>query len=288
MLTLKDISLKSFIDEGLKSIRGLEYENAMLLLKNGITNCEELEKCIQSGDARFQIPIFSRIIHVAKVNLSKKRNSKSEPMTWHFDSYNKFPDLKERLIEEDASVSCDVLPVFSAADVRITELKTKLHDVSIKTAREQLGYITPELKNLFSTQFLNLTNKRLIEIATGISFYEEQVMRSVESDPNILDCEGPIFYRDMHEKQLMIEAIIEDIILYLPSLGEDFIWGKFSDFLSTRLLKSLSRTSDLRCQRIDNFISYLANYVTLQELEEGIIENGTLKRFVVQPKVPRI
>ena len=50
-----------------------------------------------------------------------------------------------------------------------------------------------------------------------------------------------------------------------------------------KLKTSLLRDTDLRRETLENFIQYIANYVTLQELEEGILENGTLKRFVMQP-----
>ncbi len=282
MLTLKDISLHVFIEENQKTT-GLGHDAAMLLLQNGITDCEELARHMQSNDSQYQNPIFFRIIQWANYNLERINKSKKEPMIFTFDSYAEFPELKDKFISNDLEVSCDVLPNITPIETRETMLKNILRGISIKRAKEHLGYIAPDLRNSFANVLPGLYEKFLPKIVNGIRLYDEQVIRTVKSNPRALYGDVPVFYTETREKQLIVDAMIEDIVLYICSLDGDLLWGKFSDVQKKKLKTSLLRDTDLRRKTLGNFIQYIANYVTLQELEEGILENGTLKRFVMQP-----
>lgn len=284
MLTLKDISLDLYIDEGLSVSFGEQHENALLFVENGIYNYADLERRIKSRDPKFQRDTFLRIIAVAKYNLKKVNNSGKAPSIYTFDTYSKYPELRDKLIRSDSFVTCDVLPIFTPYDHYSRALKNKVSKVNINYAKKHLGLISPNLRNAFVNTAPNLSSKRVQDIAYGIRFYEEQILRIVESNPNIMNYNGVVFYKDSREKEEIIRSILEDIILYINSLGENFIWGRVSAEYKLKLLNSLMRRCDGHIDLINNFVSLIRDYVTLQELEEGIIENETLKRFVIEPK----
>lgn len=288
MITLKDITLKLFIQDGLKSSQKEQREDVQLLMDFGINNCADLYEHIKSGDSRFQKPIFLRIVSLSLDNLRKIGISKKEPAIYTFDNYDRFPTLKKVLEKSDSHVSCEELPIFTPIELNHRALKIRVEDINIARARELLGLIAPDTRNALVNLLPNLNGERLKDIANGIKFYEEQIIRIVESCPTIINYNGIIFYKDAEKKRQIIEPILEDVILYISSLGEDFIWGRLSDKSKAKLLSSVKRKSDMQKTIIESFISLITNYVTLQEMEEGIIESGVLKRFVLEPKKEEI
>lgn len=285
MISLKDISLNLYIAEGLKVLRGEQHENALLLVENGVYDCGALEERINSGDPRFQKEIFLRILSLVKSRLKIVGTTIKEPVVYIFDTYDKYPHLKKRLVKDDKLISSSSLPIFTPIETNHRALMKRVENISIGEARELIGTIAPDLRNSLVNILPNLNGSRLKDIAGGIKFYEEQIIRIVESDPTAINYKGTLFYKNAREKRMIIESQLEDIILYMNSLGEDFIWGHMNDVSKNRLLKSVKRASNLQEKILENFISLICGYVTLQELEEGAVENEALKRFVIKPKI---
>lgn len=68
---------------------------------------------------------------------------------------------------------------------------------------------------------------------------------------------------------------------YLLSFSYDFIWGKRSANANKLLEECLISRNKYAVINRDRLIETLTNYMTLEELENGVIENHTLDRFML-------
>lgn len=130
-------------------------------------------------------------------------------------------------------------------------------------------------------------DKEIYKDLAALKFYEEQVIRQAILNHNSI---SNLFYLTEEEKRKIVETHIDDYIKYFiyKSSEYNFIWGNITNttvnLLNCSLETSLIYKTNSKIIK-NKLITVLTNYMTLEELKNGAIENHTLDRFILE-KLP--
>ena len=134
--------------------------------------------------------------------------------------------------------------------------------------------------NMLQVDCEGMAEKKLEKIFRAIEFYEQQVIRIVESHPDLSNVRKPIFFIDKYMKDLIVREQIKEIAEYLVNSGDDFMFGELKRAKKQMLLERVSAERDNFT--VENFVDVISNYTTLEELENDVVKTKVLNRFIIK------
>lgn len=211
--------------------------------------------------------------------------------------------MKTEFLEKNYSLKGNNLPfsdlnmICDKAKV-ISEEKTKGSELILSSLVEQDKKYTyyflndlniTQIKDMFRYQ--NSTSKPLIlkaakmgiknfqVLINGINLFDEQLIRQSKE---IDYFEGDLFHLNYEEKKAIVLDELESYIDYLEKNAEFCVWGE-NNAVKIRLMReALISKSVAALRNKERLINTFTNYTTLSELEQGIVKNKTLNRFIIR------
>lgn len=270
MIKLEDISLR-FYTMNLVYLNPRDPE-VTALSRYGITNYQQLIDHIESGNPEFQKPLFKRMIDMIEKNLKKLEEAEEIPIYYKCS----FPEYESLFKKTDVQVRSDRLPFYSPSQPPSASYRLSIYNMSL--AKELLGKAGVSGKNAFCELVQNFGVSKAKRMGMLANFYDEQLARVIDSASNTETLEENLFDKDREKKRKLVARCYEDIIFYLCDHP-----GFITRISPTLLLKSLvpSKKEDYMVR--NRIIEIISDFCTLEEIESGLIEKDTLKRFIIEP-----
>lgn len=277
MTTLSDITLYGILPTDYTYLT--EWQK--VLMKYKVYDCQTLYDYVSSGNQDFQQKRFLQILNLSVSITERAENDKTHRISIPTD------EPQRRAIERtDIQIYGDMLPLFSPMSSEGT-IKKRIHKYNIATIKYLLGKITTDGTNginLIAGWRGTLSSSK---IANAVEFYNDQLLRTAKTVPNLSEYDGNLFLENRSEKERIVMEHIRDIIDYLISNGSNFAWGEMGENAKTQLDNSVvSSDPDERIYSI-RLAQMIRDYTTLEELEGDFIEDGTLNRFILKPRQPK-
>ena len=132
----------------------------------------------------------------------------------------------------------------------------------IDKIKGDLGLINEYGQNYLLYSYKKIGRDYLEKILKALELYDEQVIKQ-SKETN----ESNIFMYNHDEKATIVSYNYDDIINYFVDNNKDLIWGKMSDFQKKAYLSSVTKKTQSDRRTRKQIINYIANYTTLDELE---------------------
>lgn len=259
MIKLENIYANSILPYDLYSIRNL-------VKKQNVKSLAELQKLIEEFPEYNWDWVKKEIDKAEKrMNLANKRGN--EPEIYSTKGYS-----IEELNKQDEKNTGEILLLNSplANSTKFLSIKNK----SIKLIKEELGYAMPDGSNYFIKHKRHMGPFMVSKLLTAIEMYEEQIERQAKISSDI-NCD--LFKLNKYEKQEIVFDKYKKIIEYLINNTK----YDLSNTQKEAYMSSIHDMNNKDRQTKERVISRIANYTTLQELEE--LNKGNykvLKRFI--------
>ena len=248
----------------------LNKECKDILINYNIYNVDQLEKLILSGNNDFKRGEFIYILKRANDTLDKIKAGILYNRTYNID-YDDSTFNKEKLLRIDQETSSQVLMVTSP--IGISKLPLDLKKINIKLAKDLLQNYDLEGNNALVASIRGIGIKETLwNFIEALKFYNSYMLEISKNNP---DYEGNLFFKDKEQK---MELVQEKLNLILEIIGDYqyFIWGPASNLI--KIIKSEARKKYPNWQYF-NFINYISNYTSLEELQNDATLKLALNRF---------
>lgn len=279
MLKLENISVYGADNSFVSWINRMDDKELKFIKDNNLEDFSQLEKMILTGE---EVPLyFIKLYELTKKYINKKHMINKEA---HIYDSNNLENINERdleVTEEETLVKNLILNAVVDDSWRVTFLD--IESLNIKKLRFFLQHVTPNGKNSLEL-FPRIGNKTINNVIKALDFYEEQIKRQY-GERHIIGSD--LFTLNREAKQNIVEKEIAKYVEYLLSFSYDFIWGKRSANTNKLLEECLISRNKYAVINRDRLIETLTNYMTLEELEDGVIENHTLDRFMLKKTIEK-
>lgn len=269
MLTLSDVVI--FTPNEILIGNMPEWQKNLLTYK--VYDCETLYNYVKSNHPKFRDAKYKSILTTA-IRTLKKANAEG----------------RKKLYIPIEGLSAEENKAIAATDLQVYGSSLPIYNPTFKsrTLKSISEFTISDIKFLISRIAIDGKNglvnpigtKRLLSrIAMGLSLYDRQLKRVM--DASVENFNSNLFTVDFEEKQMIVEHNIKDIIDYLLSSGDDFVWGQIGELAKEKLKDALLTGNNY--EYIEIILRVIRDYTTLEELSGPFLDDGTLKRFVMKP-----
>ena len=284
MIKLENVSTRQLIETlyqlKSQSINKTYEEEYNFLVNNHIYDYQILKELLDSETIQDDyVIILKRELNLVEEKISKSNQLGKTPKIYTYDTYNHCNVEQKTLEITDESNYGDVL--IPSSLFRDTSAKSAtINNITIK----ELKYLSSHLSRYRLKNELidkrNFGNSTVDKIVKRIIFYEQQVLRQAK-ETNKRDIN--LFMLNKKEKDQIVESELEAIINYIITCNEKFIWGTVTEEQKVKMIRILSSPlSKIVKQDKKMLINIISNYTTIKELEDGIVKNKTLTRFIIK------
>ena len=253
------------------------------LINNNITDYQALKDILNSMNVNneFAIKYLKRELSLVEEKVSKSNMLGKEPKIYTFDIYKDCNIDSETLRITDESNYGDILippTLFKNTSSKSIQLKNltinEIKHISSHLSRYRLKNSLMDKPNFGTVSVENVIKR--------INFYEEQVIRQAkETNKRGIN----LFMLNKQEKDEIVKSQLEDIINYILNNNSNniYMWGSLTEEQKNKMIRIITSplSKNVRKDK-ENFIDIISNYTTMSELEEGIIKNKTLNRFLAK------
>ncbi len=227
-------------------------------------------------------------------------NSDSLP---HFilDYYNyikkEIARIENKYVYEPDNILFSDLSSIDSEDLKVTDKNTLVQDLiisSIVCGSWNVSFLAVEkmtienIRLLFQykykdqlliSNFKNMGKKNIETLLKGLNFYEAQILRQskIEHTPGT-----DLFAMDRDKKRQIVEEEVLSYIDYIETCANVCIWGKITDPQKKLMHQAFLNDKELNVSNRERIINTFTNYLTLPELEAGVVKNRTLDRFIIR------
>lgn len=266
-------------------IKLMKQEEYAFLEKYNIRNFKELEDAILKN---IEVPsYFIELYKLVKVEIENYSLEKPRIYRTKYDGYLALD--KESVLKTETETKCSSLLLENFLSQAYPSTLFKLiKKLSIEELRYLLLHTAPNGFNSL-TMFPYINEESLKIMMKSLSFFENQLVRQTHDE----DSENVnLFLLNYEEKRRIVEEELNSFLEYFLNMSDikSFVWGNKvneGNEIFTRIVENNTRIRHLRryLNIKEMLINTLTNYMTLEELENGAIENHTLDRFILE-KLP--
>lgn len=277
MLRLKNVTILNADKYFRKDIGFMKMEDKEFLKKYNIGDFGVLESIINSS---IEVPKYLIDLYNSANEKLKRARSDREPQIYETSFPLTTGISKEAIIKTEEETKCgDLILTNLTSGQGYANTFQDIKNKNITFLRHLLSHTTFDGENAINLLH-HIGNKKIERVLNALKLYEEQVLRQAnETDVNL-------FYLDKNEKRKIVYDQFEDYIEYFLSHSDEynFIWGNINKatimYLNGCLSSSAYNAISEKIKKI--LIETFTNYLTLEELENGVIENHTLDRFILE------
>lgn len=259
--------------------KNMSSEESKFIKDKKLKKFSQLEEIILKGEEvpNNFIKLYELVIsHIGKENLKFRE--------FLFCNNNLLDIINERdleITEEETLVKNLILNAVLNTTWRVTF--DAIEKLNIRNLRFFLNHVTPNGKNSLEV-FPKIGTSALDKVVKTLSFYEEQIKRQYK-ERHVIGTN--LFTLNQKEKQAIVVRELPKYIEYFLSTSNDFIWGKRTESNNRLLEECLNKETKISLENKKRLIETLTNYTTLEELENGAIENHTLDRFMLTKTIEK-
>lgn len=257
-------------------IRPMKKEEFAFLEKNNIRNFQELENAMGEN-----VEVPSYFIELYKLVKNEVENCfldrKPQIYCSKYEDYYTLDKDSVIRTEKEIKCNCLILENFLTQSYP-TETYKIIKKINVEELRYLLLHCSPNGFNSL-TLFPYIDNKKIELLINALRLFEEQLVRqAINVDSKNIN----LFLLNYEEKRKIVEAELNNFLEYflnMPNIKR-FVWGNrniIGDKIMTRIIDDIE-VRQHKCYENETFI----NYMTLEELERGAIENHTLDRFILE------
>lgn len=286
MINLCDVSTERLITF-LKydSSKTKELSDAYLTLtRHKIREFQTLKTMIKKSRKEFNNAFLKGAIAEVESNIEYANSIEREPKIFVCKDYENSTVFPKTLKYTDKHNSCDVLLCKSPA-IMYSGKFGALKDITISEAKDLLVKVVGHSKasignNAFVEKFRRFGIQEAEIVRDAINFYEEQVLRQAKETKkrNI-----NLFTLNKEEKEFIVSEQIKNIVKYIVDNADICVWGELTPAQKNRLMQAITSYSGYENQVIrQRMIEIISNYTTLTELQNDVVKQKTLDRFILK------
>lgn len=250
-----------------------------LFVKYDIQDYQRLKDLLNEHKEEFESVFYGLYDELYKVELRLKNKNEIgiEPEIFAFPIYQNSNMDNETLKLTDKLNNGNVL-LYCCPTIRGGAKINKLKTMSIEEIKSLASHLSQyRLDNALCLSCFGIdTVKRIVNI---VNFYEEQVLRQAQETE---ERDINLFLLNKEAKDEIVESQFKEIIEYLLDNAEQCIWGNLPPSKKIQLLRTIKTVRGAGIEDRRRLVNAISNYTTLGELEQGVVKNKTLNRFIVK------
>lgn len=204
-------------------------------------------------------------------------NSKNNDLQiFNFENYeDEYPRKTDREITgEQLLISNPLVPSCNI-------LETRLESLDIASIKHLLSHIDSRGNNAI-TNIRGIGKNSAQAIYKAVEFYDAQIARQSKGIDNK---EINLFWLNADEKAdalILGNEPIEESMEYIAKNAEEMIWGYLTLAQKQKILEMIKKDNRYGNIIFNKLYNAIANYVTLEEAEKGLIKTRAIDRFIVK------
>lgn len=250
-----------------------------LFVKYDIQDYQRLKDLLNEHKEEFESVFYGLYdeLYKAELRLKNKNEIGIEPEIFTFPIYQNSNMDNETLKLTDKLNNGNVL-LYCCPTIRGGAKINKLKTMSIEEIKSLASHLSQyRLDNALCLSCFGIdTVKRIVNI---VNFYEEQVLRQAQETE---ERDINLFLLNKEAKDEIVESQFKEIIEYLLDNAEQCIWGNLPPSKKIQLLRTIKTVRGAGIEDRRRLVNAISNYTTLGELEQGVVKNKTLNRFIVK------
>lgn len=211
-----------------------------------------------------------------KIRLDKLNSKDKDFKIFEFGNFEDyFPS------RTDVEITGEKLLVFNPLVLSCNALSRKLEDYDIASIKHMLSHVDSKGNNSV-TKLRGIGGNSARKIYEAVEFYDAQIerQRREASDENV-----NLFWLNADEKNdalVLGGEPIEESFEYIAKNAEVMVWGYLTPKQKQKILEIIK--SDSRYEKViyNKLFEVIANYVTLEEAQKGLIKTKAINRFIVR------
>ena len=206
-----------------------------------------------------------------------KLNLKSKDLQiFTFENYeDDCPSKTDREITGEQLLTAN--PLVSSCNKREARLK----NYDIASIKHMLSHVDSRGNNAI-TSIWGIGQNSAQKIYKAVDFYDEQIARQrKEADREDIN----LFWLNADEKAdalILGNEPIEESMEYIAKNAEEMIWGYLTLAQKQKILEMIKKDNRYGNIIFNKLYNAIANYVTLEEAEKGLIKTRAIDRFIVK------
>ncbi len=226
-------------------------------------------------------PYFIKLFELTVNYINKDCMINKTSKIWTSNNLQNINQEDLEVTEEQTLAKNLILNAVIDAEWRVTFLD--IENLNMQSVRFFLKHTTPNGENSLKL-FPRIGNDAVKKVIKAFDYYEEQIKRQAKENHEI---GTDLFALNKEAKQEIVKREIVSYIEYLLSFQDDFIWGRRGKNVNDLLKECIISTRKRAIRSRNNLIATLTNYMTLEELENGAVENHTLDRFMLKKTIKK-
>jgi len=259
MITLSDISLYNIKND--------------LFYKYNITDCNILYNYIKSGNKEFLKEEFYLIMDKALKLLNSNQDN-----LFIFNNYTNSNFNIDVLNFTDKNTLGNVLVTLPINSLSKVEL-LPFNRYNIYELKYLAAHYNIDGKNALKDILYD--EKNFNNIIHAINFYDEQILRVASTISDLNNFKDNLFFKDYSLKYDIVSNNINEILNYLFSNSNNFIWGYLNNYQKIIISHTLNSNNFTDKYIINYLNTIITNYITLEEAEDILVRKKVLDRFII-------
>lgn len=211
-----------------------------------------------------------------KIRLDKLNSKDKDFKIFEFGNFEDyFPS------RTDVEITGEKLLVFNPLVPGCNALSRKLEDYDIASIKHMLSHVDSKGNNSV-TKLRGIGGNSARKIYEAVEFYDAQIerQRREASDENV-----NLFWLNADEKNdalVLGGEPIEESFEYIAKNAEVMVWGYLTPKQKQKILEIIKSDSRYEKAIYNKLFEVIANYVTLEEAQKGLIKTKAINRFIVR------
>lgn len=277
MVRLEQISINELLEDlywqthyGNKSA----MEAYKIIKKYNIKDFGKLKQVLEQHEVRSEYLL--NWLQGVKIRLDKLNSKDKDFKTFEFGNFEDYFPSKT-----DVEITGDKLLVFNPLVPSCNALSRKLEDYDIASIKHMLSHVDSKGNNSV-TKLRGIGGNSARKIYEAVEFYDAQIerQRREASDENV-----NLFWLNADEKNdalVLGGEPIEESFEYIAKNAEVMVWGYLTPKQKQKILEIIKSDSRYEKAIYNKLFEVIANYVTLEEAQKGLIKTKAINRFIVR------
>ena len=219
-------------------------------------------------------------LQVVLSRMTKKLDQfNSKNMDLQIFSFENYED--EKTSKTDREITGEQLLISNPLVPSCNILEARLENFDIASIKHMLSHIDSKGNNVI-TSIRGIGKTSAQAIYKAVEFYDAQIARQSKETDNK---EANLFWLNADEKAdalILGNEPIEESMEYIAKNAEEMIWGYLTLAQKQKILEMIKKDNRYGNIIFNKLYNAIANYVTLEEAEKGLIKTRAIDRFIVK------
>lgn len=277
MVRLEQISINELLEDlywqthyGNKSA----MEAYKIIKKYNIKDFGKLKQVLEQHEVRSEYLL--NWLQGVKIRLDKLNSKNKNFQIFGLEDYEDYFPSKT-----DVEITGDKLLISNPLVPNCNILNAKLENYGIASIKHMLSHVDSKGNNAL-TRIRGIGLNSAQKIYKAVEFYDAQIERQRKE---AIDENVNLFWLNVDEKNdalVLGSEPIEESFEYIVKNAEEMVWGYLTSQQKQKILEMIKNDNRYRSVIYNKLFEAIANYVTLEEAEKGLIKTKAIDRFIVK------